>query len=48
MEQVHLDRFDREGTLTYRGETYHICGVNKTSILQSHRGQKNSRLLNIY
>ena len=40
MKQVHLDRFDREVTFTYRGETYHICGVNKTSILQSHRGQK--------
>ena len=48
MKPIDPNIFDREVTCTYRGETYHICGVNKTSILQSHRGQKNSRLLNIY
>lgn len=48
MKQDYLDRFDREVTCTYRGETYRVCGVSKTSILQSHRGHKNIRLLNIY
>ncbi len=31
MKRVHLDRFGREVTCTYRGETYHIWGVNMTS-----------------
>jgi len=42
MKPIDPNIFDREVTCTYRGETYHICGVNKTSILQSHRGQKNN------